>query len=53
MRGATQYFVCQIPKFLVEICISTRQDMVFTQDVARGIYTRWNCDISMRRGRAH
>ena len=40
MSGATKYFMCQMSKFLVEICISTEMwhsDMVFTRDVARGI----------------
>ena len=41
--GATKYFVCQMPKFPMEICISTRRDetwhsdVVFTRDVAHGI----------------
>ena len=47
MRGAMQYFACQMPKFLVEIQISMRRD------VARGIYTQWNRGIYTRRGHAH
>ena len=31
-RGATQYFACQMPKFLVEIQISTRRDMALPRD---------------------
>ena len=34
--GATKYFTCQMPKFPVEICISTRRDVAFRL----GIYTR-------------
>ena len=33
--GAMKYFACQILKFPVEICISTRRDVAF-----RRIYTR-------------
>ena len=32
MRGAMQYFACQVPKFLVEIQISTRQDVALPRD---------------------
>ena len=55
MCGATQYFMCQMLKFPVEVYISTRQDValprgdvVFTRDVACGIYKRQNRDISAR-----
>ena len=39
MRIATQYFMCQMPKFPVVFCISTRCDValprvVFTRDMA-------------------
>ena len=30
--GAMQYFACQMPKFLVEIQISTTRDVAFTHD---------------------
>ena len=31
-RGAMQYFACQMPKFLVEIQISTRRDVALPRD---------------------
>ena len=31
-RGATQYFACQMPKFLVEIQISMRRDVALPRD---------------------
>ena len=32
MRGAVQYFTCQMPKFAVEICISTRREVALPRD---------------------
>ena len=32
MHGATQYFACQMPKFPVKICISTRRDVALARD---------------------
>ena len=49
--GAAKYFACQRPEFPVEICISTRRDVVFTRDVA--FYTWQNCDFYTRHGCAH
>ena len=34
MHGKTRYFMCKMPKFAVEIKISTRRDMEFPQDMA-------------------
>ena len=58
MRGAMQYFECQMQKFPLEICISTRRDVSLPRDemwifTRHGIYTLWNGDISTRRARAH
>ena len=44
MRGAMQYFTCQMPMFPVEIQISTRRDVA----LRRGIYTRrgmWHLQV--------
>ena len=39
-RGNTQYFACKIPKFPVEIIISTRRDVAFIRTRNLIMFTR-------------
>ena len=40
-RGATKYFACEIPKFPVEICISTRRDVALPRDETWYFHETW------------
>ena len=42
MHGATQYFARQMPKFPVEICVFTRQDMALPRDETWYLHETWD-----------
>ena len=42
MRGAMQYFACQMPKFPMEIQISTRRDMALPRDETCYLHEMWH-----------
>ena len=49
MHGATQYFACEMPKFPMEILISTRQDVVSPRDDTWYLHETWHVAITRNR----